>query len=165
MNCPMHPRWAKSMSPSRIIFCKTWGLGSCVLGISGLPRTGALAGGAWAGLRSLAPPPALRFLSTIALNCSGPGRPRMISAISLGAISLGAISRMISGFIGSTRSLQRLMATFIRRQSLWSFPPPPAAGQVWSLTQFYSVDFSQTRIGVKKCVFNKRTIKVCVHCS
>ena len=33
--------------------------------------------------------------------------------------------------------------------------------QVWSLTQFYSVDFSKSRIGVKKCVFNKRTIKVC----
>ena len=31
------------------------------------------------------------------------------------------------------------------------------------VTQFYSVDFSQSRIGVfKKCVFNKRTIKVCV---
>ena len=25
-------------------------------------------------------------------------------------------------------------------------------------SQFYSVDFSQSRIGVKKCVFNKRTI-------
>ena len=37
--------------------------------------------------------------------------------------------------------------------------------QVWSLTQFYSVDFTQSRIGVKKCVFNKRTIKVCVSCS
>ena len=36
--------------------------------------------------------------------------------------------------------------------------------QVWSLSQFYSVDFSQSRIGVKKCVFNKRTIKVCVSC-
>ena len=36
--------------------------------------------------------------------------------------------------------------------------------QVWSLTQFYSVDFSQSRIGVNKCVFNKRTIKVCVSC-
>ena len=34
--------------------------------------------------------------------------------------------------------------------------------QVWSL--FYSVDFSQSRIGVKKCVFNKHTIKVCVRC-
>ena len=34
--------------------------------------------------------------------------------------------------------------------------------QVWSLTQFYSVDFSQSANGVKKCVFNKRTIKVCV---
>ena len=29
--------------------------------------------------------------------------------------------------------------------------------QVWSLTQFCSVDFSKSRIGVKKCVFNKRT--------
>ena len=29
--------------------------------------------------------------------------------------------------------------------------------QVWLITLFYSVDFSQSRIGVKKCVFNKRT--------
>ena len=36
--------------------------------------------------------------------------------------------------------------------------------QVWSLTQFYSVYFSKSRIGVKKCVFNKRSIKVCVSC-
>ena len=36
--------------------------------------------------------------------------------------------------------------------------------QVWSLTQFYSVGFSQSRIDVKKCVFYKRTIKVCVRC-
>ena len=36
--------------------------------------------------------------------------------------------------------------------------------QVWSLTRFYSVDFSKSRIGEKKCVFNKRTIKVCVSC-
>ena len=36
--------------------------------------------------------------------------------------------------------------------------------QVRSLTQFYSVDFSQSRIGVKKCVSYKRTIKVCVSC-
>ena len=36
--------------------------------------------------------------------------------------------------------------------------------QVCSLTQLYSVDFSQSRIGVKKCVFNKCTIKVCVSC-
>ena len=36
--------------------------------------------------------------------------------------------------------------------------------QVWSLTQFYSVDFSKSRIGVKKCIFNKHTIKVCVSC-
>ena len=37
--------------------------------------------------------------------------------------------------------------------------------QVCSLTQFYHVDFSQSSMGVKKCVFNKRTIKVCVSCS
>ena len=36
--------------------------------------------------------------------------------------------------------------------------------QVWSLTQYYSVEISQSRISVKKCVFNKRTIKVCVSC-
>ena len=36
--------------------------------------------------------------------------------------------------------------------------------QVWSLTQFYHVDFSQSRIRVKRCVFNKRTIKVRVRC-
>ena len=30
--------------------------------------------------------------------------------------------------------------------------------QVWSLTQFYSVDFSQSRIGVNMCLSNKRTI-------
>ena len=36
--------------------------------------------------------------------------------------------------------------------------------QVWSLTQFYSVDFAKSRTDVKKCVFNKRTIKVCVSC-
>ena len=28
------------------------------------------------------------------------------------------------------------------------------ATQVWSLTQFYSVDFSKSTIGVNKCVFN-----------
>ena len=51
-----------------------------------------------------------------------------------------------------------------------AFAPPPrcflpplrvfgvvgaAVVQVWSITQFYSVDFSQSTIGVKKCVFNK----------
>ena len=40
-----------------------------------------------------------------------------------------------------------------------------ASGQVWSLTQFYSVDFSKSRMDVKQCVFNKRTIKVCISCS
>ena len=40
----------------------------------------------------------------------------------------------------------------------------PVGEQVWSLTQFYSVDFSQSRMGVKKCVFNKHTIRVSVSC-
>ena len=39
-----------------------------------------------------------------------------------------------------------------------------ADGQVWSLTQFYSVDFSQSKMDVKKCVNSERTIKVCVSC-
>ena len=39
---------------------------------------------------------------------------------------------------------------------------PPFCPQVWSLTRLYSVDFSKLRIGGKKCVLNKRTIKVCV---
>ena len=34
--------------------------------------------------------------------------------------------------------------------------------KVWSLTQFYSVGISQSRISVKKCVFNKRTMEGCV---
>ena len=36
----------------------------------------------------------------------------------------------------------------------------PRNSQVWSLTQFFSVDFSKSRISAKKCVFDKRTIKV-----
>ena len=44
------------------------------------------------------------------------------------------------------------------------FQGRPANGEVWSLTQFYSVDFSKSRIGVIKCVFYRRTIKVCVSC-
>ena len=44
-------------------------------------------------------------------------------------------------------------------QTIAMHDAPP--NQVWSLTQFYSVDF---QIGVKKCVFSKRTIKVCVSC-
>ena len=38
------------------------------------------------------------------------------------------------------------------------------AGAGLVTTQFYSVDLSQSRIGVNKCVFYKRTIKVCVSC-
>ena len=41
---------------------------------------------------------------------------------------------------------------------------PAGRRQVWSLTQFYSVDLSQWRICVNKCAFYKRTIKVCISC-
>ena len=40
----------------------------------------------------------------------------------------------------------------------------PGGQQVWSPTQFYSVDFLKSRIGVKKCVFNKCFIKVFASC-
>ena len=39
------------------------------------------------------------------------------------------------------------------------------AYQVWPLSQLYSVDFSQSKIGVKKCISNKWILKVCVSCS
>ena len=42
--------------------------------------------------------------------------------------------------------------------------PAEGKNQVWSLTQLYSVDFSKARIGVRKCIFNKRTIKVSGSC-
>ena len=42
---------------------------------------------------------------------------------------------------------------------------PHLIHQVRSLTQFHSVDFSPSRIVVQKCIFNKRTIMVCVSCS
>ena len=65
------------------------------------------------------------------------------------------------------------LMTTARDQSSASDPPhqmrsaraPMRKHQVWSLTQFYSVDFLQSWIGVKKCVFNTRIIKVCVSCS
>ena len=52
-----------------------------------------------------------------------------------------------------------------RRPRVWRQPgtcKKREVFQVWSLTQFCSVDFSKSKVDVKKCVFNKRTIKVCV---
>ena len=40
----------------------------------------------------------------------------------------------------------------------------PKGHQVWSLTQFYSVDFSQSMIDIVRRFFNKCTIKVSVSC-
>ena len=55
----------------------------------------------------------------------------------------------------------------ILRCKIWSCSRLQLSLQVWSLTQFYYVDcsLSQWRIGKKKCVFYKHTIKVCVSCS
>ena len=59
---------------------------------------------------------------------------------------------------------------FKEQKDLFDFPQDPNLRdpsrkfQVWSLTQLYSVDFLRSRIGIKKCVFNKRTIKVCISC-
>ena len=39
---------------------------------------------------------------------------------------------------------------------------PSGIHQVWPLTQFYSPYFSQSTIGVKKCILIKLAIKVCV---
>ena len=46
-------------------------------------------------------------------------------------------------------------------QKLPGWHSAAAVAQVWSLTQFYSVELSQSRICVKKCSFIKRTIKIC----
>ena len=61
------------------------------------------------------------------------------------AVRLGTTTFSNSGFKTATTNNHHLM-------------------QVWSLTQFYSVDHSKSRIDVKKCVFYKHTIKVCVSC-
>ena len=41
---------------------------------------------------------------------------------------------------------------------------PSVESQVWSLTQFYSVDFSHSRISVEKRAFYEPTIMVCGGC-
>ena len=68
---------------------------------------------------------------------------------------LGAVEKRGVGAMEIVAMDMKLRGMYIARQL--SF-------QVWSLTQFYSVDFSKSRIGVKKCVFYQRTIKVCVSC-
>ena len=68
----------------------------------------------------------------------------------LGDVSVGAPLAVGTGSVVLALALQHVVLA--------------GPSQVWSLTQFYSVDFSKLRIGVKKCVFCKRTIKVCVSC-
>ena len=54
------------------------------------------------------------------------------------------------------------MAQVMTAQGLQTVQIATAPPQVWSLTQFFSVDFSRLRINVKKFVFSKCTIQVCV---
>ena len=70
----------------------------------------------------------------------------------------GIISRL---FIGEKKCFRSR-----RRQSSLGENASVLCGvdQVRSLTQLYSVDFSKSKIDVKKCVLNKCTIKVCVSC-
>ena len=54
------------------------------------------------------------------------------------------------------RETKELVARDLRKSNI--------AQQLQTNSITFSVDFSQSRIGLKKCVFNKRTIKVCVSC-
>ena len=57
---------------------------------------------------------------------------------------------------------KNLLGRLSPKNTMSGFTSPPSMDQVWSLTQVYFVDFSKSRIDVKKCVFYRRTIKVCV---
>ena len=63
-----------------------------------------------------------------------------------------------SGVIGS------MLVSGLRAAGGVVFADLTGGDQVLSLTQFYSPDFLQSRIGVNGCVFNKCNIKVCVTC-
>ena len=81
---------------------------------------------------------------------------------------LGLISVPGQHMIGQGRFARQLLPTSLALDFLLlppgSFMDDPDVEQIWSLTQFYSVDFLQSRIGVKKCIFNKHTIEVCISC-
>ena len=68
-------------------------------------------------------------------------------------------------------SSPRTCRKFLRNKVLWVWTRgrvwrcPGGVKSHWSLTQFYSVDFLQLKISVKKCVFIKHKIKVFVSCS
>ena len=63
-----------------------------------------------------------------------------------------------SGVIGS------MLISGLRAAGGVVFADLTGGDQVLSLTQFYSPDFLQSRIGVNGCVFNKGNFKVCVTC-
>ena len=85
------------------------------------------------------------------------------------ALSEARRERHAAGLLGTDKIHERFMEKLLDEKFYYPILHRPARPQhrhqVWSLTQFYSADFSKSRIGVKKCVFNKRTIKVCVSCS
>ena len=78
-----------------------------------------------------------------------------------------------SGAKNSFRAAQKLKAHHPSPLSKKPPPPPKRATplstprtkralksrQVWSLTKFYSVDFSQSRISVEKCIFKNAQSK------
>ena len=78
--------------------------------------------------------------------------------------ALPALAAKTAGISEIVLSPSSSTVTFTHFGSLALLMATVPEGQVRSLTQFYYVDFSQSRVGVKKCVFNKRTIKVCVSC-
>ena len=95
----------------------------------------------------------------------------------LGKTTLGHVLAATAGYVAvemnasDDRSKEKFKEKFEASTQVWLlkqlqlyFLLVKFLKQVWSPTQFYSVDFSKSRIGVKKCVFNKRTIKVCVSC-
>ena len=66
----------------------------------------------------------------------------------VGVVVAGVVDEAVDGVEGHSLD-PRLVA-----MGLQLHPVGPEDPQVWSLTQFYFVDFSKSRIDVNKCVFN-----------
>ena len=116
-------------------------------------------------MRTTRVPPS-KFLN-IPLSLTSRIRRQLRSARSLGCLLLDVrqffLARELPGPLHCHQRYQRHPCA--RKVWLWKgYDGVATHHQVWSLTQFYSVDFSQSRIGVNKCIFYKRTIKICVSC-
>ena len=73
----------------------------------------------------------------------------------VGVVVAGVVDEAVDGVEGHSLD-PRLVAMGLQLHPVG----PEDPNQVWPLTQFYSVDFSQARIDVKKVRFQTRTIKV-----